>query len=116
MESKEVGDQDNEEAEEEEVDGLIANRDGAYKLSKAQFIELLKQEIEKQDPVDGICNDLEEFCEISEDGLVDFDEMMRFFESVNWLEASKDAIMAVADRHKTDDNKIDYRVALHNII
>ena len=42
-----MGDQDNEEAEEEEVDGLIANRDGAYKLSKAQFIELLKQEIEK---------------------------------------------------------------------
>ena len=78
----------------------------------------MKEQIDKIDPVDGIIADLEETCEVPEDsdGLIQVDALVAFMEGVNWLDASKDAIMAVIDRHVNEEGKIDYKVALHAIV
>ena len=39
-----------------------------YKLTKVRFVELLKTEIDKIDPVDGIIADIEASCDTTEDG------------------------------------------------
>ena len=90
-------------------------------MTKEQFIELLREQVDKQDPVDGICSDIEIYCNerdlaISDDGLIDFNDLMGFFETVNWLEANEAAIRAVASLHVTSEGKINFKKALHHIV
>ena len=40
-------------------------------MSKATYIDLLREQIEKQDPVNGIIAMIEDTCEVTEDGLID---------------------------------------------
>ena len=82
-------------------------------------MEIFKEQIEKIDPVDGIIADLEtSLGDLPEDhdGLIEVDALVTFLESVNWLDASKGAIMEVIDRHTEEERKINYRVALHAIV
>ena len=76
----------------------------------------MKQQIDKIDPVDGICADIESQCEVAEEGLIEFSAMIAFMEGANWLGASKDAIMEIMRRHEREDGKIDYKVALNEIV
>ena len=72
--------------------------------------------MDKIDPVEGICADVEEQCEVNEDGLVQVSAFVNFFEGVNWLGASKDAIMQIINRQTTAEGLIDYRTALFEIV
>ena len=80
------------------------------------FVEMMKVQVDKVDPVEGICSDIEDQCQVDEDGLIQVGELVNFFESVNWLGASKPAMMEIVDRRTTDQGKIDYRAALFEIV
>ena len=76
----------------------------------------MKAQVDKIDPVEGICADIEEQCCVDDDGMIQVGEMVNFFESVNWLGASKQAIMEIVDRRTVDESKIDFRAALFEIV
>ena len=87
-----------------------------YKLIREAFITMIKEHVDKIDPVEGIFADVEDQCEVNEDGFVKVSELITFFEGANWLDASKDAIMEIVNRETTDESMIDYRVALYKIV
>ena len=87
-----------------------------YKLSKEKFMALFKEQVDKIDPVDGICADIEDKCEVGEDGLIETSALVAFMESVNWLDASKQAIMHIIDLETNEAGKINYKAALHKIV
>ena len=59
------------------------------------FIEIVREFVAKVDPLDGVIADIENHCEIKEDGKCQQGELVAYFEKVNWLDASKEAIMAI---------------------
>ena len=80
------------------------------------FLKILKEQVDKIDPVEGIISDIEVTCDCTEDGLVDKDALVGFMEGVHWLEASKEAIMTIIDMHTDEERKVNYRKALHEIV
>ena len=80
------------------------------------FIDIVREFVSNVDPLDGIIADIEDNCEVSEEGRVAIDHLVAYFEKVNWLDASKDAIMEIVGKHKNEEGSVDYLTALCQII
>ena len=76
----------------------------------------MRDQVDKIDPVDGIIADIEAKYEVTDDYKVSISDLVRYFEGENWLEASKDAIMAIVVKHEDAEGKVDYRTALFEIV
>ena len=116
VEVDEKQDLEEEDRKEEKEESEESEQLEEYKLTKDLFIQIMRDQVDKIDPVDGIIADIEAKYEVTDDYKVSISDLVRYFEGENWLEASKDAIMAIVVKHEDAEGKVDYRTALFEIV
>lgn len=72
--------------------------------------------INEQDPVDGVIDTIQETYDPKETGQCSFDDIIKFMEEYNYLNADKEACLKILETFKGVDNMIDYKKAMKSLI
>ena len=82
-------------------------------LTKELFVSMILEKVSQTDPVEGIIAELESTYDTFDDeGIMVclFEDMVSFMADNNWLNASKDAILQVMNKHITETEPQFYKL------
>ena len=82
-------------------------------LTRELFVSMILEKVSQTDPVEGIIAELESTYDTFDDEgtmVCLFEDMVSFMADNNWLNASKDAILQVMNKHITETEPQFYKL------
>jgi hypothetical protein len=72
--------------------------------------------VNESDPVDGVISTIQETYDPEETGKVKYQDLIKFMEEYNWLEAEKESVEKVLQEYRETNDLVDYSKAMKNLI
>ena len=77
---------------------------------------MMDQYVQESDPVDGVISTIQETYDINETGKCSFEDIIKFMEEYNYLDADKETVQKVLMEFKDRDGMIEYDKAMRHLI
>ncbi len=85
-------------------------------ITLEQYAQMVDLYVNESDPVDGVISTIQETYDPEETGKVKYQDLIKFMEEYNWLEAEKESVEKVLQEYRETNDLVDYSKAMKNLI